>query len=59
MARSEQLLERSAIEPLGNAVERGLEAVLHAVHTLRGRRAWSKPAARIGRAGHEESNPAK
>ena len=59
MESGEQLHEPSAIEPLGDAVERGLEAVLHGGHTLLRRRAWSKPAARIGRGGHEESNLAR
>ena len=45
MESGEQLHEPSAIEPLGDAVERGLEAVLHGGHTLLRRRVWSKPGA--------------
>jgi len=59
MESDEQLHEPSAIEPFGDGVERGLEAVLDAGRTLLGRRAWSKPAARIGEGGHEESKTAK
>ena len=48
-----------AVEPFGDGVGRAHEAVLRAVHTLQRRRAWSKPAARIGRGGQEESRTAK
>ena len=62
MESGELLHEPSVIELLGDAGERGFEAVqavLGAVRTLPRRRARSKPAARIGRGGHEESKPAK
>ena len=59
MESCEPLHELSSMEPFGDAVKRGLEAVLHAGRTLRRRHAWSKPAARIDDGGHEESKPAK
>jgi hypothetical protein len=59
MARSEHLYEPSAMRRFGDVVERGLEAVLEAGATLQRRRAWSKPGARVGSGGHEESTPAK
>ena len=59
MESDEQLHEPSAIEPFGDGVERGLEAVLDAGHRLLRRRAWSKPVDRIGEGGHEESKEAR
>ena len=49
----------SAVGPRWDTVERALEAVQAAMRTWRRRHAVSKPAARIGNGGHEESKPAK
>ena len=48
-----------AIEPLESEAERGFRAIEHAGHTVQRRRAWSKPAERIGRGDHEESTLAR
>ena len=49
----------SAIGRFQDAIERSHGAVLSAVRTLPGRRAWSKPSERVGDGVHEESKPAK
>ena len=48
-----------AIEPIGGGAERGFGAIVGTGHTLQPRRAWNKPAERIGRGDHEESSLAR
>jgi hypothetical protein len=59
METGEPMSTRSVIRALVDAVERSYEAVLLAGRTLPDRRARSKPAERIGEAGHDVSKPAK
>ena len=59
METDHQIEVRSAMKRFGDVVRRGAEGVLWAERTLERRRARSKPAARIGEAGHEVSKPAK
>jgi len=59
METGEPMSTRFVIKALADAVERSHEAVWPARRTLPDRRARSKPAERIGEAGHDVSKPAK
>ena len=59
MATVDQRAWRFVMERFGDAAEGGDEAVRHAGRTRPCRRAWSKPAERMGEVDHEESKPAK